>query len=42
MVWKSYLNNQPAQFKYADNTTIVIPVWANSPSRTDLVEQYFT
>ena len=36
------LDNQPALFKYADDTTIVIPVWSKSPSRTDLVEQYFT
>ena len=35
------LNNQPALFKYADDTTIVIPVWANSPCRTDLVDQFF-
>ena len=34
------LNNQPALFKYADDTTIVIPVWGTSSCHTDLIDQF--
>ena len=36
-IWKSI----ETLFQYADDTTIVIPVWANSPCRTDLMDQFF-
>ncbi|EDO27594.1 predicted protein [Nematostella vectensis] len=32
----------PALFKYADDSNIVIPVWANGECRTDLVDLFLT
>ena len=34
------INRIPALFKYADDSNIVIPVWKNMASRTDLVEKF--
>ena len=38
------LGNQPALFKlkYADDSSIIVPIWSNGLSRTDLVEELLT
>ena len=35
-------NERPALFKYADDLTIIIPVWSNGHCPTDLVDQVLT
>ena len=34
------IDNHPALFKYADDSTLIVPVWSNGHSRTDLVDQF--
>ena len=34
------IDNHPALFKYADDSTPIVPVWSNGPFRTDLVDQF--
>ena len=34
------VDNHPALFKYADDSTLIIPVWSNGHCRTDLVDQF--
>ena len=31
------IDNHPALFKYADDSTLIVPVWSNGHCRTDLV-----
>ena len=33
-------NYYPALFKYADDSTLIVPVWSNGHCRTDLVDQF--
>ena len=33
-------NYYPALFKYADDSTLIVPVWSNGHCRTDLVGQF--
>ena len=34
------IDNHPALFKYADDSTLIVPVWINGQCRTDLVDQF--
>ena len=34
------IDNHPALFKYADDSTLIVPVWSNGHCRTDLVDQF--
>ena len=34
------IDNRPALFKYADDSTVVVPVWSDGHCRTDLVDQF--
>ena len=34
------LEGRPALFKYADDSTIIVPFWGNGQCRTDLVDQF--
>ena len=36
------LGNQPALFKYADDSSIIVPIWSNGLCRTDLVDEFLT
>ena len=36
------IDNHPALFKYADDSTLIVPVWSNGHCRTDLVDQLLT
>ena len=36
------LEGRPALFKYADDTTIIVPFWGNGQCRTDLVDQFLS
>ena len=36
------LGNQPALFKYADDSSIIVPNWSNGLCRTDLVGEFLT
>ena len=36
------LGNQPALFKYADYSSIIVPSWSNGLCRTDLVDEFLT
>ena len=35
------IDNHPALFKYADDSTLIVPVWSNGHCGTDLVDQFF-
>ena len=37
---KISIDNHPALFKYADDSTLIVPVWSNRHCRTDLVDQF--
>ena len=32
------IDNDPALFKYADDSTLIFPIWGNGHCRTDLVD----
>ena len=34
------IDNRPALFKYADESTVVVPVWSDGHCRTDLADQF--
>ena len=34
------IDNHPVLFKYADDSTLIVPVWSNGQCRTDLVDQF--
>ena len=34
------IDNHQALFKYADDSTLIVPVWSNGHCRTDLVDQF--
>jgi len=34
------LGNQTAFFKYADDSSIIVPIWSNSLCHTDLVDEF--
>ena len=34
------IDNRPALFKYADDSTLIVPIWSNGHCRTDLVDQF--
>ena len=34
------IDNRPALFKYADDSTVVVPVWSDGHCRTDLADQF--
>ena len=34
------IDNHPPLFKYADDSTLIVPVWTNGHCRTDLVDQF--
>ena len=34
------IDNHPALFKYADDSTLIVPIWSNGHCRTDLVDQF--
>ena len=34
------IDNHPVLFKYADDSTLIVPVWSNGHCRTDLVGQF--
>ena len=34
------IDNHQALFKYADDPTLIVPVWSNGHFRTDLVDQF--
>ena len=34
------IDNNPALFKYTDNSTLIIPIWSNGHCRADLVDQF--
>ena len=34
------IDNHPPLFKYADDSTLIVPVWSNGHCRTDLVDQF--
>ena len=36
------LGNQPALFKYADDSSIIVLIWSNGLSRRDLVDEFLT
>ena len=36
------LEGCPALFKYADDSTIIVPFWGNGQCRTDLVDQFLS
>ena len=36
------LGNQPALFKYANDSSIIVPVWSNGLCCTDLVDEFLT
>ena len=36
------MNDTPVLFKYADDSTIVAPVWKDSDTSADLVNQYLS
>ena len=36
------LEGRPALFKYADDSTIIVPFWGNGQCRTDLVDQFLS
>ena len=40
MIWKSATYNHRALFKYAHDSTLIVPVWSNGYCRTDLVGQF--
>ncbi|XP_022810059.1 uncharacterized protein LOC111347064 [Stylophora pistillata] len=37
-----FLDNHPALFKYADDSTRIVPVWSNGHCCTDLVDRFIT
>ena len=34
------IDNHPALFEYADDSTLTVPIWSNGHCRTDLVDQF--
>ena len=34
------IDNRPALFKYADDSTLIVSIWSNGHCRTDLVDQF--
>ena len=36
------IDNSPTLFKYADDSTLIVPVWNNGHCCTDLVDQFLT
>ena len=34
------IDNHPALFKYADDSTLIVPIWSTGHCRTDLVDQF--
>lgn len=36
------LEGRPALFKYADDSTIIVPFWGNGQCRADLVDQFLS
>ena len=34
------MDNHTALFKYADDSTLIVPIWSNGHCRTDLVDQF--
>ena len=36
------IDNSPTLFKYADYSTLIVPLWSNGHCRTDLVDQFLT
>ena len=36
------LEGRPALFKYADDSTIIVPFWGKGQCRTDLVDQFLS
>ena len=40
MVREISIDSHPALFKYADDSTLIVPVWSNGHCRTDLVDQF--
>lgn len=39
---KISIGNHPTLFKYADDSTFIVPGWSNGHCRTDLVDQFLT
>ena len=40
MIREISIDNHPALFKYADDSTLIVPVWSNGHCRKDLVDQF--
>ena len=34
------IDNHTALFKYADDSTLIVPIWSNGHCRMDLVDQF--
>ena len=40
MIREINIDNHPALFKYADDSSLIVQVWSNGHFRTDLVDQF--